>query len=319
MSAPPPEQPVYYTPTPAAGTISPAPLQGDGTQQQHQYVVPQHPAPPYQYVQQPFSPEQQQQGILTQPYYTAQSPAVAPQQVYTNPAQSPVPQNTYVQPGFDQGKPLQSPVPQNVYAQPTYDQQQQQQAYFAQQQPAPGVQQQPSTFIVQEHTATEMPVVTGNGRGLTGKMPQLAHCCCCLPLHTGALIIAALMTIYYGYCGIALFAAGGLAGGVFIAYIIIGILYIAIAIVSGYGFMGIYQENPTFVDRFIKMFIIGSLVWLALQILYMIIVVASGIALFWVSWIVQIIVSGGLQYFFCVCLVSYQRVLHTRVGGGEKI
>ncbi|KAF9916476.1 hypothetical protein BX616_003651 [Lobosporangium transversale] len=314
MSAPPPEQPIYYSPAPAGGVVNP-----DGTQAQYQYVTPQQPSTPYQQpdtpyqqpgtpYQQPGTPYQQyspQPGTadgttLTQPFYAAQSPvpAQASQPVYTT--ASPVPGTVYAQPGYEQ-KPL--------------DGQQQQGVYYAQQAP---IQQQPQTFVVTTETTTDSPVITGDGTGLTGKMPQLKECCLCFPLHTGALIIAAVMTIYYGYLGINLFS-WGIFVGVYISYIIFGVIYIMIAVVSGYGFVGIYKENPVFVDRFIKMFIVCSIIWFALNLLQMIILVANGFYLNWAWWIVNLLIAGLLQYYFCVCLVSYQRVLHARVGGGQKI
>ncbi|KAF9112183.1 hypothetical protein BGX27_003816 [Mortierella sp. AM989] len=279
MSAP-PADPTHY----------PAPT--DGVQPQYQYVTPQQPGTPVQ-----------------QPYY-AQSPNIPQQQpVY---GQSP------------------SISPQPVYAQ-QYDQQQQpQQQYYAQ------PQDQPQSYVVTttEQTSTEMPIVTGSGKGIVGKMPQLGVCCFFLPLHTGAMIIAFIMTIYYGYCGLGLLLLQGISGFYSIILIIFGILFLLVAVVSAYGCVGIYKEEPTWVNRFIKWFLVGSIVWFILEIVYMIVLVIYyknisdsfdnryydySISFPWAAWIVQMIFAGIIQYYFCVCLVSYQRVLHDRVGKAEKI
>ncbi|KAF9361171.1 hypothetical protein BGX26_005265 [Mortierella sp. AD094] len=258
---------------------------GDGTQPQYQYVTPQQPGSPVQYA----DPK-------AEPYY-AQS---QPQPAYVDPNQ-------------------QAYSPQPVYVDP----QQQQQAYYAQ------PQAQPTYVVTTTEQTTSLPVVTGgDGKGIIGKMPQLPMCCFFLPLHTGAMVIAFLMTIYYGYCGLILLVGGSFTGGVAIGLIILGIFYLLVAIVSGYGFAGIYKEEPMWVDRFIRMYLIGSILWLVLEIIYMAILVSYynsfdsqyfTYSFPWASWIVQIILAGGLQYYFCICLVSYQRVLHARVNDSQKI
>ncbi|KAF9998612.1 hypothetical protein BGZ80_009312 [Entomortierella chlamydospora] len=261
----------------------------DGTQPQYQYVTPQQPGSP--------APAQYVQPSPQPVYVDPNQQAFSPQPVYADPNQ-------------------QAFSPQPVYADPN---QQQQQAYYAQ------PQAQPTYVVTSTEQTTSLPVVTGgNGKGIVGKMPQLDLCCFFLPLHTGALVIAFLMTIYYGYCGIVLLAGGTFTGGVAIGLIILGILYLLVAIVSGYGFVGIYKEQPLWIDRFIRMYLVGSIMWLVLEFIYMIIVVATYSQYYWysfpwASWIIQIIICGGLQYYFCICLVSYQRVLHARVDGGEKI
>ncbi|KAF8930323.1 hypothetical protein BGZ58_008330 [Dissophora ornata] len=291
MSVPPSEQPAYYAPAPIPGSVGP-----EGTPT-YQYVTPQQPGTPaYQY--QP-SPDQAQQ-----PYYAAQSPA--PQQAYP---QSPVVQQQYTQ----------APIPiEQQYAQPVPVQQQ---AYFAQDQA------QPATIVyTQQQTTTEMPVVTGNGQGLTGKMPQVENCCLCFPLHTGAMIIAILMFIFYGYCGLILFLDGSYYGGYATISIILGILYIVVAVVSAYGFVGIYKEEPMWVDRFIRMFVIGSIAWAVLYVVQIIITAVNysnysyyyDIGLNWAAIIIEFLISAFFQFYFCVCLVSYQRILHARVGDSEK-
>ncbi|KAG0370516.1 hypothetical protein BC939DRAFT_106578 [Gamsiella multidivaricata] len=308
MSAP-SEQPVYYTPAPAPGGASPAPNPA-GT-------------PTYQYVQPQPLPDQihqQPAGTLQQPYYPPQSPALMQQ----SPAlmqQSPIGQQQQPYYGDQQ--------PQTQQQQPYYGNQQpqvqQQQPYYAEQQPQVQ-QQQPTTYVyAQEHTTTEMPVVSGNGRGIVGRMPQLQTCCMCFPLHTGALIIAALMFIFYGYCGLVLLLASGYSGGIFVGLIIIGIFYLLVAVVSGYGFAGIYKEQPLWVDKFIRFYLIGSVVWFVFEVLEMILRVVyinqyiyyGGFP--WAAWIIQLILASLFQYYFCVCLVSYQRVLHARVGDEKQL
>ncbi|KAG0265444.1 hypothetical protein BG011_004664 [Mortierella polycephala] len=244
-----------------------------------------------------------------QPAYYSPAPAAA----------SPVGQ--YVQP---------SPVGQ--YAQPTPDQinQQQQQPYYAEQ----PVQIQPAVVATTQHTSTDMPVVLkGNGRGIVGKMPQFNNCCICFPLHTGAMIIAFLLVIFYGYCGLVLLVSSSYSGWYSAVVIVLGIIYLLIAFCSAYGFAGIYKEEPAWVDRFIKMFLIGSLLWALLEIIEMIILVVwynklcnSYVSQYfscgfpWASWIIIFILGAGFQYYFCCCLVSYQRALHARIsdvnGGG---
>jgi hypothetical protein len=169
-------------------------------------------------------------------------------------------------------------------------------------------------MVVQE---TSHPVVTGgDGKGFTGKMPQLNECCFFLPLHTGALIIAGIMVIYYGYCGLALVTLGGYGyGSAFIVFVIIGVLYLIIALVSAYGFAGILKQNVELVDRFIKMFIACFFLWALLYIIKIIIYASYGfgLSLYIGGFLADLIISGLCQYYFCVCLVSYQRVLHARV------
>ncbi|KAF8975939.1 hypothetical protein BGZ46_008709, partial [Entomortierella lignicola] len=270
----------------------------DGTQQQYQYVTPQQPGTPIQHTQ-PVDPNN------VQSYY-AQSSAF-PQQQQPVYAPQPDQQAFSPQPVYVDPQQQQAFSPQPVYIDP--NQPQPQQAYFAQPQP------QPATYVVTE-TTSELPVVTGgDGKGLTGKMQQVDVCCFFIPLHTGAMIITFLMFIYYGYCGLALLLDGTVSGGAFVGLIIFGIIYLLIAIVSFYGLAGIYKEEPAWVDRFIKMYVIGSILWVVLEIIDMIIFVAAGYVFGWAGWVVQLIILGALQYYFCVCLVSYQRVLHARVNG----
>ncbi|KAG0348868.1 hypothetical protein BG004_003912 [Podila humilis] len=297
------EQPVYYSPDPASSS-SPAPAAA-GTpvyqySPQHQQQVPPPGTPVYQYVQP--SPQQQQQqqqqpNVLQQPYY----PPVD--------AQSPPPQH------------------QQIY----YAQQQQQQPVI---QEVP--QQQQTNNVIYTSTTHAAPAVTAipaSGRGLTGKMPQLENCCLCFPLHTGAMIIAFLMVIFYGYCGLVLVAfspigaysySGGNAYSIIL--IVIGICYLAIACVSAFGFAGVYKERVDWVDRFISMYIIGSFVWLLLEIIeiIMLVVYFNGFRSYsygyyysvgpnWVAWAIIMVIGIAFQYYFGCCLVSYQRVLHHRV------
>jgi len=104
-------------------------------------------------------------------------------------------------------------------------------------------------------------------------------------------------------------------------------MYILVAIVSGYGFVGIYKEEPMWVDRFIRMFVIGSIVWAVLFIVEIIIAAVNAstysdvyvdVGVNWAYYIISFLISAFLQFYFCTCLVSYQRVLHARVGDSEK-
>ncbi|KAG0315355.1 hypothetical protein BGZ99_007509 [Dissophora globulifera] len=238
-------------------------------------------ATPYQYAQP--SPDQQQQQ-----HYYAQSPVVQQQPLYA--AQSPDPQPVYTQ-------------PQPVYAQPQ-----------------PHIQAEaPTVVYAQELTTTQVPVITGNGKGLTGRLPQVDNCCACLPLHTGAMVVAFIMFIFYGWCGLGLILGGSEIGGYGAFAIVIGVLYILVAVVSLYGLIGIYKEEVAWVDRFVRMFVIGSLVWVVLYIIEIIVLATQyGAYIAWGSTIVQLILGFLFQYYFCICLVSYQRVLHARVGDQEK-
>ncbi|GJJ74275.1 hypothetical protein EMPS_06633 [Entomortierella parvispora] len=273
-----PEQPVFY---------SPGPVPQDPNVQ---YVQPQQQqfqqtgTPAFEYVtpaqpgvQQPVYSPQVQPSTLQQPYYPAETPQLQNQQAY------------------------------------------QPQPY----QPQPELQQAPPVVYAAAHATSAMPVVTrGNGRGLTGKFHQFEQCCLCFPLHTGGLIITFLMVIFYGYCGLALLTSGFYAGFYNALLIVVGILYLGVAILSGYGFAGIYKEEPLWVDRYIRFFVIGSLVWAVLQIVQ-IAIVASYYARYdfgggyWAGWIVTFLIGLGFQYYFCCCLVSYQRVLHARINGGD--
>lgn len=106
--------------------------------------------------------------------------------------------------------------------------------------------------------------------------------------------------------------------------IVLGIFYILIALVSGYGFAGIYKEQQDWVDRFVRMFLICSVVWFLLYVVKLILVgvywgnySGSGYYYYsvpWAAYIIELILSAIVQYYFCVCLVSYQRVLHARNG-----
>ncbi|KAF9317387.1 hypothetical protein BG003_000844 [Podila horticola] len=185
------------------------------------------------------------------------------------------------------------------------------------------VQPQQPTLVYTPATVTPIPV-TGSGRGLTGKLPQLTNCCMCFPLQTGAMIIAFLMTIYYGYCGIPLLIAAphliyfGSSLGAAVA-IIFGILYVAIAVLSVFGFVGILRERLVWVSRFVKWYFVGCCIWLTLEILG-VILAATGASNYsysfsqagitaWILWLVLLAVALAFQYYFWCALVSYERVL----------
>ncbi|KAG0048909.1 hypothetical protein BGZ83_006203 [Gryganskiella cystojenkinii] len=198
----------------------------------------------------------------------------------------------------------------------SYDQSQQQQQYYPQQ-------SQPEVGYTGAHTTTAAPhpIVTRlDGRNLSDKIVrhQFEQCCVVVPLHTGAMIISFLMTVFYGYCGLALLTSSIFHGVYSVLLIIVGILYLFIAVASGYGFVGIYKEELIWVDRFINFYVIGSIVWAVLQLIQVIIMgIAYHTGGSWVvSWIVTFLIGFAFQYYFCCCLVSYQRALHARLNAG---
>lgn len=84
------------------------------------------------------------------------------------------------------------------------------------------------------------------------------------------------------------------------------------------------------VNVFVKFYVIGSFVWILIQIIQMAISVAyyadacSQLSRYgyscgfsWASWIIPFLIGVGLEYYFCCCLVSYQRVLKAKLGGGD--
>lgn len=177
MAAPPPaDQPGYYNAAaPGQPTYYVQPQQtGTPVQQYQQYQQP-IPGTPAQQFQQPG--QQFQQGI----------PGTPVQQYQPSP--------DYQQPQM---------LGQSFSPQPSP-----QQPYYAAQPPGAG----PSAVVYTTTTETpQNPVITGDGTGIVGRMPQLENCCLCFPLHTGAMIIAAVMVLYYGYCGLVLVLASGYTG-----------------------------------------------------------------------------------------------------------
>ncbi|KAG0089604.1 hypothetical protein BGZ93_009781 [Podila epicladia] len=288
MSFEPKEQPVYYSPAPATSSPAPA-VVGTPTYQQYDQAQ-----------------QQQFQGTPVQGTPIQGTP------VYQYAQPSPQQPNVLQQPYYPPAD-VQSPPPQH------------QQIYYAQQ-PVQQQTQQPNVAYTTAQ-AVEAPAVTavpvaGNGRGLTGKMHQFDECCLCFPLHTGAMIISFLMLIFYGWCGLMLVAFSSFAGWYSAVLIIFGVLYLGIAVISAFGFAGIYKERVDWVDRFIKMFVIGSIVWFVLEILSVIIQYIyysnySGYYIYfgvnWVGFALTLIIGGLFQYYFACCLVSYQRVLHHRI------
>lgn len=273
------EQPVYYSPAPVATPV----VAADGT---YQYVQPAQPVgtPVVQYT----AAVDPNATTLQQPYYPVQSPIVQPQQPYL--------------------------------AQPAIQ---------------PAVAAQPAGVYTTTQ-ATSEPVIKPDGKGLFGKIPQVENCCLCFPLHTGAMIIAALMFIFYGYCGLVLVVSGSYSGWYSGVLIVVGVLYLLVALISAYGFAGVYKEETFWVDRFVKFYVIGSLVWFILEFVQMIILVVyynnqtytysyggytytyeTNVGFPWAGWIVTLIIGTAFQFYFCACLVSYQRVLHARLGDAE--
>ncbi|KAG0375719.1 hypothetical protein BGX24_008744 [Mortierella sp. AD032] len=233
--------------------------------------------------------------------------------------------------------------PQQQYAQPSTTLQQ---PYYPDQTPAPVFQQpvvspefkeQPAAVYAPTEAHLAQPVVIsaegGERRGLIAKMHQFQMCCGFIPLHTGAMIIAALMFIFYGWCGIGLLTVASgyrLVGDVyFILTMLIGVFYVVVAVVSGLGFIGIYQQQPQRINLFVKCFLVGSLVWAVLEIIQMAIMVAYysnlcaelspyySCGFGWVAWIFTFLIGLAFQYYFACCLVSYQRVFLASVGDVE--
>ncbi|KAF9317388.1 hypothetical protein BG003_000845 [Podila horticola] len=313
MSFEPKEQPVYYSPAPGASSPATAVVgtpvyQYDQGQQQQLQGTPVQSTPVYQYDQ---AQQQQLQGTPVQGTPVQGTPVY--QYAQTSPQQPNVLQQPYYPPAD-----MQSPPPQH------------QQIYYAQQPVQQQVQQPNVAYTTAQ--AVEAPAVTtipvaGNGRGLTGRMHQFDECCLCFPLHTGAMIISFLMVIFYGYCGLVLVAFGSFTGWYSAILICFGVLYLGVAVVSAFGFAGVYKERVDWVDRFIKMYIIGSIVWLVLQILSIIIEVIYynqlsnsyagyyyvSVGVNWVGFAITFVIGGLFQYYFACCLVSYQRMLHHRI------
>lgn len=107
--------------------------------------------------------------------------------------------------------------------------------------------------------------------------------------------------------------------------IVLGILYLGVAVVSGFGFAGIYKERVDWVDRFVKMYVIGSICWVILEIIEIAIEAAwisnlnsyaRGYFVYHVNWVgfaLTLVIAGLFQYYFACCLVSYQRLLHHKM------
>ncbi|KAK3831712.1 MAG: hypothetical protein JOS17DRAFT_126889 [Linnemannia elongata] len=276
------EQPGYYSPAPAGGQ---APVPGTPG---YQYVTPQ-----------PLDPSQQQ--------YQQQQQFAQQQQQY---GQQPAPGTTLQQPYY----PAQSPAP--VYAQPSNE-----------------FKEQPAAVYATEAHSAQPVVINVDGierSGLMGKVHQFEMCCGFIPLHTGAMIIAICMVIFYGAFGIVLLASGTFIGWYNTVFIILGILYLGVAAISVYGFLGAHREDLRMVNVFVKFYVIGSFIWAIIQIIQMAISVAyyanwcSGFSRYgiscgfnWAGWIIPFLIGLGLQYYFCCCLVSYQRVLTAKLGGGD--
>ncbi|KAF9337877.1 hypothetical protein BG006_001864 [Podila minutissima] len=155
--------------------------------------------------------------------------------------------------------------------------------------------------------------------------PPPATCCMCIPLKAGAMIIAFLMTIYYGYCGIPLLLVAPrlldydhIAG---VIAIVFGVLYVSIATVSIFGFVGILCERLDWVSRFVRLYFIGCCIWLAVEITGVILAATgmnstNGADVFvqtditvWIIWVAIMVVALAFQYYFWRALVSYERLL----------
>ncbi|KAF9544978.1 hypothetical protein EC957_011475 [Mortierella hygrophila] len=274
------EQPGYYSPAPAGGQ---APVPGTPS---YQYVTPQPLDPSQQQYQQQqqFAQQPPPGTVLQQPYYPAQSPA----------------------PGFAQ--------PSTVIS--------------------PEFKEQPAAIYATEAHPAQPVVINVDGierRGLMGKLHQFEMCCGFIPLHTGAMIIAILSVLLYGGFGLALLVSSTYSGTWYgIVFIILGIVYLGVAAISAAGFMGAYREDPKWVNIFVKFYVIGYFIWALIQIIQMGISVAyysnycSSLSYYgyscgfgWAGWIIPFLIGLALQYYFCCCLVSYQRVLLAKLSGGD--
>ncbi|KAG0341732.1 hypothetical protein BG005_002884 [Podila minutissima] len=147
----------------------------------------------------------------------------------------------------------------------------------------------------------------------------------CIPLKAGAVIIAFLTTVYYGYCGIPLLLVAPrlldydhLDG---VIAIVFGVLYVSIATVSIFGFVGILRERLGWVSRFVRLYFIGCCIWLTVEITGVILTATrmnsaygadvlgqAGITT-WIIWVAIMVVALALQYYFWRALVSYERLL----------
>ncbi|KAF9930554.1 hypothetical protein FBU30_000343 [Linnemannia zychae] len=278
------QQPVYYSPALAAAgsPVTPQPVitVGSPAPGSYQYVTPQpiDQTQQYQYPQQTgVAPAPAQ--TLQQPYYPAQSPAITYQQPYVAPN-----------------------------------------AEFKEQ-PA-------AVYATEANPAQSVTPIQANRAALMGKFKQFDTCCGFIPLNTGAMIIAALMVIFYGWCGLALIVVSSWSGWYFILTALLGFFYLIVALFSIYGFIGVYQRNLQYVNNFVFFFVIGSIIWAILEIVQMI----MGAVYYadarkycydyyycpsfgWVTWVITFIIGGAFQYYFCCCLVSYQRVLTAELSG----
>ena len=81
---------------------------------------------------------------------------------------------------------------------------------------------------------------------------------------------------------------------------------------------------------FVKFYVIGYFVWAVIQIIQMGVSVAawsnycSGYSYYgyscgfnWAGWIIPFLIGLCLEYYFCCCLVSYQRVLKAKLSGSD--
>ncbi|KAF9907017.1 hypothetical protein EC991_011412 [Linnemannia zychae] len=276
-------------------------------------------------------------------YSPAQAPAAAPapgtpQYQYVTP--QPVDQQQYIQPQQQYIQPQQqyaAPQPGTTLQQPYYPAQTPTPVF---QQPvvSPEFKEQPAAvYAAADGSHLAQPVVItaegGKARGLYGKLHQFQMCCGFIPLHTGAMIIAALMVIFYGYCGLVLLTASGyraMGDSYYIITLVLGVVYMLVAAVSAYGFAGAYRQDPKMVNIFVKFFLLGSIVWAVLEIIQMGVLVAyynsycSELSYYgyscgfgWAGWVITFLIGLAFQYYFACCLVSYQRVLLASLGDVE--
>ncbi|KAF9970902.1 hypothetical protein BGZ73_006254 [Actinomortierella ambigua] len=174
----------------------------------------------------------------------------------------------------------------------------------------PGVVEQPKPVIVKGH-------------GLKSHLPQVTFCCFCFPLRHGAIALSAVMMIFNAICGLLLLVGSPLVGGYAPALsavlMVVGVLYLVVAIFYCYGVVAITREDLMMVKRYVRGFIGCSIVWFLLEIASLAVQLAFwgqysdycyyGCGFNWAPWIVTVLIGVAIQVYFCSCLVSYERVL----------
>ncbi|KAF9575616.1 hypothetical protein BGW38_008207 [Lunasporangiospora selenospora] len=142
--------------------------------------------------------------------------------------------------------------------------------------------------------------------------------------------VCGLMILFYGITGLLAVLSSSLSGFYSAISIVIGVIYLLIAFASCFGFAGIYKEKREWVDKYVLFFIIGSFLWLVLEIIDLIIQIVYinnlknnclyGFCYYSFNpgpWIAVFLIGLFFQIYFCSILASYQRVLHARTDAFE--